>query len=115
MKRSWPRVIFVSRRYRGENTETIINIAQLKKKIAQRDADWIKAHLAFDQEDLNKHLGKINEKRNELRERMAVLMQEQQEVESKWLEAQRQVELSQGADEEVKARAVSFLKAREAW
>jgi small-conductance mechanosensitive channel len=98
-----------------ENTETIITLAQLKKKIAQRDADWIKAHLAFDQEDLNKHLGKINEKRNELRERIAVLMQEQQEVESRWLEARKQVEASQGAKEEVKARAASYLKAREAW
>jgi len=98
-----------------ENTETIIKLAQLKKTIAQKDADWIKAHLAFDQEDLNKQLGKIEEKRNELRERIAVLMQEQQAVEGKWLEAQKLVEASQGAGEEVRARAASFLEAREAW
>ncbi len=98
-----------------ENTETLITLAQLKKKIAQRDADWIKTHLAFDQEDLNNHLAKINGKRNDLRERIAVLMQEQEEVESKWLEAQKQYEASQGAGVEIRARASSYLKAREAW
>ena len=98
-----------------ENAEIEINLAQLKKSVIQRDVVWVSSQLAFDQEDLNKHLSKTEEKRNELQERIATLMQEQHGVENKWLEAQKEVEKVKESDEEVKAIATAFLKAREAW
>ena len=98
-----------------QNTETESSLVQLKKRINQRHVDWIRSKLSFDQEDLDTHLDSLEERRITLQTRINELRQGQQEVEDTWLTAQREFEASQGADEVAKARAMAFLKAREAW
>ncbi|MBU0962093.1 MAG: hypothetical protein KKH60_11205, partial [Proteobacteria bacterium] len=98
-----------------ENAETELGLAQLKKQITQRHVNWVRSKLAFDQEDLYNHLDSLEERRITLQIRVDTLRQGQQDVESAWLEAQNEFEAAQSAEEAVKARAMAFLKAREAW
>jgi potassium-dependent mechanosensitive channel len=98
-----------------QNTETESSLVQLQKQINQRHVDWMQSKLAFDQGDLDNLLDSLEERRITLQTRINVLREGQQDVEDTWLTAQKEFEGSQGADEITKARAMAFLKAREAW
>ncbi len=102
-------------RITAENSETELRLAQLKEQIIERHVSWVGSKLAFDQEDLNNHLDALEEQRTTLQTRVDTLRQGQQDVENAWLEAQDTFEAAQGAEEDVKAKAAAFLKAREAW
>ena len=97
------------------NAETELRLAQLKKQITQRLVDWVQSKHAFDQEDLDKNLDSLEERRATLQTRLDTLRQEQQGVESLWSKALEEFEAAKGADEAVKAKATAFLNAREAW
>jgi potassium-dependent mechanosensitive channel len=98
-----------------ENAETELGLGQLTKQIIQRHVNWVRSRLTFDQEDLDKHLDSLEERRIILQTRVNTLRQGQEDVENAWLEAQNEFEAAQSAEEAVKARATAFLKAREAW
>ncbi len=102
-------------RITAENLEIALGIAQLTKQIAQRHVNWVRSKLAFDQEDLDIHLDSLEERRITLEKRVDALRLGQQDVENAWLEAQKEFEAAQGAEEAVKAKATAFLNAREAW
>ncbi len=102
-------------RITAENLEIELGIAQLTKQIAQRHVNWVRSKLAFDQEDLDIHLDSLEERRITLEKRVDALRLGQQDVENAWLEAQKEFEAAQGAEEAVKAKATAFLNAREAW
>ena len=102
-------------RITAENLEIELGIAQLTKKITQRHVNWVRSKLAFDQDDLDIHLDSLEERRITLQKRVDTLRLGQQDVENAWLEARKEFEAAQGAEEAVKAKATAFLNAREAW
>lgn len=97
------------------NTETESSLVQLKAQINQRHVDWMRSRLAFNQKDLNNLLDSVEERRLKLQTRIDTLRQGQQNVEDAWITAQKEFEATPGTDDIAKARAVAFLKAREAW
>ena len=102
-------------RITAENLKIELGIAQLTNQITQRHVNWVRSKLAFDQEDLDLHLDSLEERRITLQTRVDTLRQGQQDVENAWLEAQKEFEAAQGAEEAVKAKATAFLNARGAW
>lgn len=98
-----------------ENAEIELGLAQLAKQITQRHVNWVRSRVVFDQEDLNKHLDSLEERRVLLQIRIDTLRQGQQAVEDAYLHAQDKFEAALGAEESVKERAKAFLREREAW
>ncbi len=98
-----------------QNTETESSLVQLKTQINQRHVVWMQSKLAFDQKDLKNLIDSVEERRIALRTRIDTLRQGQQGVEDTWLTAQKEFEATPGSDEIAKAKAMAFLKAREAW
>ncbi len=98
-----------------ENALTEEHIAQMKTAISGEQVSWVKSHLAYEQEDLGKHLKGLEDRRQEVQKHIKELKEEQAGVENKWQEAQRNFEALHGADESVNVRATAFLKSREAW
>jgi potassium efflux system protein len=91
------------------------DIAQINTAVLKRQVEWIRPHRAADEEDHKRYIAVLHERRQQLEERRDILAQEQRGIENKWLEARRDLETSQAGDETQKARAIAYLKAREAW
>ena len=98
-----------------ENAEMELGLGQLTKQLTQRHVNWVRSKVVFDQEDLDKHLDSLEERRVILQIRIDTLRQGQQAVEDAYLDAQDEFEAALGAKESVKERANAFLKEREAW
>ncbi|MFH1674386.1 MAG: mechanosensitive ion channel domain-containing protein [Pseudomonadota bacterium] len=98
---------------RLENLQTQIRLAELKTDIARQSITWVRAHLHFDEADLQKRLQDFERERAELQERQGRLMREQRQVEEAWLLAQKREPNAKNETE--RAIAAAFLKAREAW
>ncbi len=102
------------RKLSQENALTELRISQSRTKIAQSHVEWIRSRLEPDQEDLNKHLKSVEDRRKEVQKRIAVLMKDQEGVENRWLEARKEVEKVRQADDRTKTEAAAHLVAREA-
>lgn len=98
-----------------QNLTKELHLVKLTRDIAQKQADWIKARLFFDQDDLEKHLENIKTQRAKFQKRIKALIREQQVVENTWLKAQKAYESVYEEDEASAALAEAFLKEREAW
>lgn len=103
-------------RLNGENAEKELRLVQLKKEILQRHANFVHQRLAYDQDDLDRNLQMLEDKRTTLIDRIETLRKEQQDVENTWLAAREELDRVQNeTDETLKRRAVAYLRAREAW
>lgn len=99
-----------------ENAEKELRLVQLNKEILERHAAFVHQNLAYDQDDLDRNLQMLEEKRTTLIDRIETLRREQQDVERTWLAAREELDrLQNEADETLKRRAVAYLRAREAW
>jgi len=98
-----------------QNLTKELRLVKLTRDIAQKQADWIKARLFFDQDDLEKNLENIKTQRAKFQKRIKALIREQQVVETTWLKAQKAYESVYEEDEASAALAEAFLKEREAW
>ncbi len=90
-----------------------LQLAQLREDLYRQQVDWVRAHLAFDESDLQKQLDTINVKRNWIGERLKKLNLERQQAEDHWLNAQNQAAKAQAPQDAAAAEAA--LKARDAW
>jgi small-conductance mechanosensitive channel len=98
-----------------ENHHLDLNLAELKKTIAQQDIDWLKDKLVFRAEELAGHLASLEERRKELEQRIDKLLSEQNIAENKWLAAQRRLEPGPARSEKQLAIDKAYLQARENW
>jgi small-conductance mechanosensitive channel len=96
------------KRYETEKKLVSLQLALLKDQIRV-----INANLAFDAEDLNGQLNNIQEKRADLRKETERLRTEQESVEQKWINAQRDFEKAKS--QEQRTIAESYLNARAEW
>lgn len=102
-------------RYIFDNTKFDLQIAQLQKKMIQQQVDWVKSHLAYDEQDLQARLKLLDGLRQKLKSLMTSLATEQQGVEDAWLKAQQEYSDTGIDDELKKERSKSWLDARQAW
>ncbi|MBU0909320.1 MAG: hypothetical protein KJ717_07095, partial [Proteobacteria bacterium] len=102
-------------RYISDNTKLDLQIAQLQKKITQQQVDWVKSHLAYDEQDLQARLKLLEGLRQKLKSLMSSLAAEQQGVEDAWLKAQQEYSDTGINDELKRERSKSWLDARQAW
>jgi len=98
-----------------ENALTELSIVRLGKDMALRDVEWIKAHLAFDPEDLQKKLDTLSELRKKFQDRTNTLLREQNRAENAWLQAQKDLNGKRESSETASAQAEAFLNERESW
>ncbi|MBU4261708.1 MAG: mechanosensitive ion channel [Proteobacteria bacterium] len=102
-------------RYIFDNTKFAQQIAQLQKKMIQQQVDWVKSHLAYDEQDLQARLKLLDGLRQKLKSLMTSLATEQQGAEDAWLKAQQEYSDTSIDDELKKERSKSWLDARQAW
>ena len=102
-------------RFTLENSKIELQIAQQQKKIARQQVDWVRSHLAFDEQDLQERLKLLDGLRQKLKTLMASLAAKQQEVEDTWLKAQQEYSDTGIDDELKKERSKSWLDARQSW
>ncbi|MEW6520045.1 MAG: mechanosensitive ion channel domain-containing protein [Thermodesulfobacteriota bacterium] len=99
----------------AENSKIELQIAQQQKNITRQQVDWVRARLAFDEQDLQERLKLHDSLRQKLKTYIASLAAEQQEVEDAWLKAQQEYSDTGIADELKKERSKSWLDARQSW
>jgi len=102
-------------RYNLENSKLELQIAQLQKKTTQQQVDWVRSHLAYDEQDLQERLKLLDGLRQKLKSLMSSLAAEQQGVEDAYLKAQQEYSETDIDDELKKERSKSWLDARQAW
>jgi potassium efflux system protein len=102
-------------RYSLENSKLELQIAQLQKKTTQQQVDWVRSHLAYDEQDLQERLKLFDGLRQKLKSLMTSLAAEQQAVEDAWLKAQQEYSGAGINDELKRERSKSWLDARQAW
>lgn len=98
-----------------DNTKLELQVAQLQKKITQQQVDWVKSHLAYDENDLQENLKLLDGFRQKLKSLMTTIGSEQQDVENAWLKAQQEYNVTNIDDELKRERSKSWLDARQAW
>jgi small-conductance mechanosensitive channel/protein-tyrosine-phosphatase len=98
-----------------ENSKLELQIAQQQKEITRQQVDWVRSHLAFDEQDLQERLKLLDGDRQKLKTLMTALAAQQQEVEDTWLKAQQEYSDTGIADELMKERSKSWLDARQSW
>ena len=98
-----------------ENSKLELQIAQQQKNITRQQVDWVRSHLAFDEQDLQERLKLLDGLRQKLKTLMTSLAAEQQEVEDAWLQAQQEYSDTGITDELMKERSKSWLDARQSW
>jgi small-conductance mechanosensitive channel len=98
-----------------ENSKLELQIAQQQKDITRQQVDWVRSHLAFDEQDLQERLKLLDGLRQKLKTLMTSLAAEQQEVEDAWLQAQQEYSDTGITDELMKERSKSWLDARQSW
>ncbi|MBI4793714.1 MAG: hypothetical protein HY789_13510, partial [Deltaproteobacteria bacterium] len=98
-----------------ENSKLELQIAQQQKDITRQQVDWVRSHLAFDEQDLQERLKLLDDQRQKLKTLMTALAAQQQEVEDTWLKAQQEYSDTGIADELKKERSKSWLDARQSW
>lgn len=102
-------------RFIAENSKLELQIAQQQKNITRQQVDWVRSHLAFDEQDLQERLKLLDGLRQKLKTLMTSLAAKQQEVEDSWLKAQQEYSDTAIADELKKERSKSWLDARQSW
>jgi len=102
-------------RYNLDISKLELQIAQQQKNMTRQQVDWVRAHLAYDEQDLRERLELLDGLRRKLKALMTSLAAEQQQVEDAWLKAQQEYSDTGIADELKKQRSKSGLDARQAW
>jgi len=95
------------------NLEKELSMVNMIKEREQRGANWIKEHLAYDEEDLNKNVAAYKEMFEKEKERISELNARKAEVEKKLVELQTRVETAKDPDK--KAVAEAALREQEIW
>jgi small-conductance mechanosensitive channel len=98
-----------------QNAETEVNLSKQQSSILKNQIKLIRANLEYDEEDLQEKLKSTETIRQQHNERIQSLAGEQQEVEAKWLKAQKQFDSIEERDENTKLIAKAWLDEREAW
>lgn len=98
-----------------QNAETEANLTQQQGSMLKGQLALIRANLKYDEEDLQEKLKVTKAIRQQHNERIKSLADEQQEVEKKWLEAQKLFDSIENKDENSKMIAKTWLEERQAW
>lgn len=96
-----------------QNLSTEIRLTDLQLEVDRRNIDWIRKHLSYDKEDLEKHLGGLEQTRTELQKLLKSQLREQMKTEAVWLRAEKR--LSNAKEEPEITLAAAELTASEAW
>jgi small-conductance mechanosensitive channel len=97
------------------NIEIETDISEIESEISQQQADWIGSHLVYDEEDLREKLKLFEEKKEEIKERVAKLLKKLEVAERGKLRAQKKLDSLDGDDEEAREKAKSWLATQKAW
>lgn len=93
---------------RIEKQLTADRIALVRKQI-----QWIQSRLGYSEEDLKRHAGNLERKKNGLQKNLAALLEKKKIADQRWLNVQVKVQAAVYADD--LARAQSELKAADLW
>lgn len=96
-----------------QNLSTEIRLTDLQLEVDRRNIDWIRKHLSYDKDDLEKHLGGLEQTRTELQKLLKSQLREQMKTEAVWLRAEKR--FSNAKEEPEITLAAAELTASEAW
>ncbi|HUV76484.1 MAG TPA: mechanosensitive ion channel domain-containing protein, partial [Desulfobacterales bacterium] len=88
-----------------KNLSVEVQLASLQADVARQNIAWVRKHLHFDRDDLEKQLETIEQTRTELQKRLKEQLRGQIRVEALWLQAQDRVVNAKGAMEIALAKA----------
>ncbi len=95
---------------RLENLKLNLKILELNKEILNYQANWVKKHLYFDKNDLNKQLQAIEKKKREIKKKIDSLLIKQKQEEKLWRSI---IEKSRFVKN--KSTIATEIKAQQAW
>jgi potassium efflux system protein len=96
-----------------QNLSTEIRLSDLQLEVDRRNIDWIRQHLSYDKDDLEKHLGGLEQSRTELQKLLKSQLREQMKTEAAWLRAEKR--FSNAKEEPEITLAAAELDASQAW
>ncbi|MGB6376192.1 MAG: mechanosensitive ion channel domain-containing protein [Syntrophobacteria bacterium] len=96
-----------------QNLSTEIRLADLQLEVDRRNIDWVRKHLSYDKDDLEKHLSGLEQTRTDLQKLLKSQLREQMKAEAVWLRAEKR--LSSAKEESEITLAAAELAASEAW
>ena len=96
-----------------QNLSTEIRLTDLQLEVDRRNIDWIRKHLFYDKEDLEKHLAGLERTRKDLQTLRKGQIREQMKTEAVWLRAEKK--FSNAKEEPEITLAAAELAASEAW
>jgi len=96
-----------------QNLSTEIRLTDLQLEVDRRNIDWIRKHLHYDKDDLEKHLGGLERTRKDLQTLLKGQIREQVKAEAVWLRAEKR--FSNAKEEPEVTLAAAELAASEAW
>jgi len=96
-----------------QNLSTEIGLADLQLEVDRRNIDWVRKHLSYDKDDLEKHLSGLEQTRTDLQKLLKSQLREQMKAEAVWLRAEKR--LSSAKEESEITLATAELAASEAW
>ena len=96
-----------------QNLSTEIRLTDLQLEVDRRNIDWIRKHLFYDKEDLEKHLAGLERTRKDLQKLRKGQIREQMKTEAVWLRAEKK--FSNAKEEPEITLAAAELAASEAW
>ena len=96
-----------------QNLSTEIQLTDLQLEVDRRNIDWVRKHLYYDKDDLEKHLGGLERTRTDLQTQRKGQIREQMKTEAAWLRAEKR--LSSAKEEPEITLAAAELAASEAW
>jgi potassium efflux system protein len=95
------------------NAQKEVELAKMKVEINQKNVNWIRRHLHYDEADLQKQVDALEKRKEGLQAEIDKLITEQQYAEMACIDAQKRLEKAKSNDE--KARAQAALTANEQW
>ena len=96
-----------------QNLSTEIRLTDLQLGVGRRNLDWIRKHLSYDKEGLEKHLDGLERTRADLQTLRKVQIRKQMKTEAVWLRAENR--FSNAKEEPEITLAAAELAASEAW
>ena len=96
-----------------QNLSTEIELTDLQLEVDRRNIDWIRKHLFYDKDDLEKQLGSLERTRTDLQKLLKSQLREQMKTEAVWLRAEKK--FSSAKEEPEITIAAAELSASETW
>jgi potassium efflux system protein len=97
----------------AQNLSTEIRLTDLQLEVDRRNIDWIRKHLFFDKDDLEKHLSGLERTRKDLQTLRKDQIREQMKTEAVWLRAEKR--FANAKEEPEITLATAELASSEAW